>query len=157
MHSLRARLVAALLALFALVGVVVGVVTAVELHAFLLHRLDVQLASSRDRFAGALAGPLAGSRPPSNDRRGGFLGTPGQSVDTLGARIVDGRVTQGGVLDRSGAPEQLSSSEAAALVALPVDGRRPQPAGRLRRLSSGCGASGRRRRPRHRPAAGRTR
>ncbi|HEX5349899.1 MAG TPA: ATP-binding protein [Pseudonocardiaceae bacterium] len=123
MHSLRARLVAALLALLALVGVVVGVVTAVELHAFLLHRLDAQLAGSRDRFAGALAGPLAGSRPPSNDRRGGFLGTPGQSVDTLGARIVDGRVTQGGVLDRSGAPEQLSSSEAAALVALPVDGR----------------------------------
>jgi two-component system OmpR family sensor kinase len=122
MHSLRARLVAALLALLALVGVVVGVVTAVELHAFLLHRLDVQLAGSRDRFAGALAGPLAGSRPPSNDRRGGFLGTPGQSVDTLGARIVHGRVTQGGVLDRSGAPEQLSSSEAAALVALPVDG-----------------------------------
>ena len=123
MHSLRARLVAALLALLALVGVVVGVVTAVELHAFLLHRLDAQLAGSRDRFAGALAGPPAGARPPSNDRRGGFLGTPGQSVDTLGARIVDGRVTQGGVLDRSGAPEQLSSSEAAALVALPVDGR----------------------------------
>jgi two-component system OmpR family sensor kinase len=121
MHSLRARLVAALLALLALAGVVVGVVTAVELHAFLLHRLDAQLAGSRDRFAGALAGPLAG-RPPSNGRRGGFLGAPGQSVDTLGARIADGQVVQGGVLDRSGAPEQLSGSEAAALVALPVDG-----------------------------------
>ncbi|MFZ0872973.1 MAG: ATP-binding protein [Pseudonocardiaceae bacterium] len=122
MHSLRARLVAALLALFALAGVGVGVVTAVALHAFLLHRLDDQLAGSRDRFAGALAGPLAGSRPSVNDRRGGFLGTPGQSVDTLGARIIGDQVTQGGILDRSGVPEQLSASEASALIALPVDG-----------------------------------
>jgi two-component system OmpR family sensor kinase len=120
MHSLRARLVAALLALLALAGIVVGVVTAVALHAFLLHRLDVQLAGSRDRFAGALAGPASGFRPP--DRRGGFLGTPGQAVDTLGARIVDGQVAQGGILNRSGSPETLTSSEAAALAALPVDG-----------------------------------
>jgi two-component system OmpR family sensor kinase len=122
MHSLRARLVAALLALLALAGVLVGVVTAVALHAFLLHRLDVQLAGSRDRFAGALAGPPPGSRLSPNGKRGGFLGTPGQSVDTLGARIVDGRVVEGGVLDRSGALQQLSGSDAAALVALRADG-----------------------------------
>ncbi|MDQ2880529.1 MAG: HAMP domain-containing histidine kinase [Actinomycetota bacterium] len=120
MHSLRARLVAALLALLALAGVVVGVVTAVALHAFLLHRLDAQLYGSRDRFAGALAGQSLGSRPA--DRRGEFLGAPGQSVDTLGARIVDGRVAQGGVVDGSGSPETLTGPEAAALVALPVDG-----------------------------------
>jgi two-component system OmpR family sensor kinase len=121
MHSLRARLVAALLALLALAGVVVGVVTTVALHSFLLHRLDAQLAGSRDRFAGALAGPPPGSRPP-DDRRGGFLRAPGQAVDTLGARIVAGRVVQGGVLDRSGVPQQLSGSDEAALAALPVDG-----------------------------------
>ncbi|MDQ2790845.1 MAG: two-component sensor histidine kinase [Pseudonocardiales bacterium] len=120
MHSLRARLVAGLLALLALAGVVVGVVTAVALHAFLLQRLDGQLAGSRNRFVGALAQPSLGSRPA--DRRGGFLGAPGQSVDTLGARIVDGRVAQGGVLDRNGSPEQLNGSEASALAALPADG-----------------------------------
>ncbi len=122
MHSLRARLVATLLALLALAGVVVGVTTTVALHAFLLHRLDTQLAGSRDRFAGALAGPPPGFRPPAGGRRGEFLGTPGQSVDTLGARIVGGRVVQGGILDRRGAPQQLSGSDEAALAALPVDG-----------------------------------
>lgn len=121
-YSLRARLVAALLALLTLAGVAVGVVTAVALHSFLLHRLDAQLYSSRDRFTGALAGPTPGPRSPPSDRRGGFLGTPGQSVDTLGARIVDGRVAQGGVLDRSGSPKQLTGSDAAALAVLPVDG-----------------------------------
>ncbi|MGH3853491.1 MAG: sensor histidine kinase [Pseudonocardiaceae bacterium] len=121
MHSLRARLVGALLALLALAGVVVGVVTAIALHAFLLHRLDAQLAGSRDRFAGALAEPAPGSLPSPDDRHGGFLGAPGQSVDTLGARIVDGQVVQGGVVDRSGTPRPLSRSDTAALVALPVD------------------------------------
>jgi two-component system, OmpR family, sensor kinase len=122
MHSLQARLVATLLALLALAGVVVGVVTVVALHVFLLHRLDTQLAGSRDRFAGALAGPLSPARPVPNNRRGGFLGVPGQAVDTLGARIIGGRVVEGGVIDRSGAPQQLSGSQEAALVALPVDG-----------------------------------
>jgi len=62
-------------------------------------------------------------QPPSREGRGAqFLLAPGHAVGTLGARIDNGRLTAGGVLDDTGSLQPLPTDQAADLAAVPADG-----------------------------------
>jgi two-component system OmpR family sensor kinase len=119
--SLRTRLLVALLALLAAVSLIIGVVSVVALNSFLLGRLDDQLSAAGVRSQGA-EGPDGGG-DDHHGRSPDFLLAPGQGEGTLGARLVNGQVQQAGVLDRQGHADSLPAEQAAALLALPVDGK----------------------------------
>src|SRR5215472_18030632 len=61
-RTLRARLIAGLLALLAVACAAVGIVTYVSLHGFLLGQLDQQLGQASDRYQACLGHP-----PPPDD------------------------------------------------------------------------------------------
>jgi two-component system OmpR family sensor kinase len=121
--SLRTRLLAALLVLLAAVSLVIGLVSVLALDRFLLGRLDDQLSAAGVRSQGA-DGP---GGPDEEDRHGrrspDFLLAPGQAEGTLGARLVGDQVQEAGVLDPRGQADSLPAEQAAALLALPVDGQ----------------------------------
>lgn len=95
-RSLRFQLVLILLALLLVSFVLVGAVTAIFLHRFLLDRLDQQLAAAGNRFAVA----LEHANDHDTDNGGPFDAVTGQAAGTLGARIVAGRVTSADVVGR---------------------------------------------------------
>jgi two-component system OmpR family sensor kinase len=97
--SLRARLIAGLLALLAMACAVVGGVTYLATQRFLLIQLDNQLRASANVYAAACH-----KRPPPDDEfpsgRGGNAGNhppcgifPGQSTGTLDVSLRGGRLT----------------------------------------------------------------
>jgi two-component system OmpR family sensor kinase len=109
--SLQARLMAGLVALLAAVCLVVGVVTEIALHRFLLGQLDTRLL--------AASGRAASHGPPPPGGLGQSNGFPlGQSAGTLAARISSGQVTDFGVLDGS---STLPSKVASLLLKVPAD------------------------------------
>ncbi|HEX6755714.1 MAG TPA: HAMP domain-containing sensor histidine kinase [Mycobacteriales bacterium] len=121
-RSLRTRLVLALAGLLAAAALVVGLVTEVALHAFLIGQLDSQLAAAGQRSQSA-SGRDGGGHGHGGDRDApGFLLAPGQAAGTLGAVVAGGTVTQGAVLDASGASRALPAGLDPVLAALPVDG-----------------------------------
>lgn len=118
--SLRARLLAALVALVALVCLAIGVTTTLTLRHVLLDRVDSQLVAAGARSRNA------GGNPPGGTGSGTgtgaqFLLAPGQPAGTLGARLVAGRVAAAQVLDQKGGLDQLPAGSAAVLEALPAD------------------------------------
>src|SRR4051812_31444353 len=82
--SLRARLVAVMIALLAILGLIVGGTTEIALHKILYERIDSQLQQS------AGPPPEAGNEPGSIPRGPHFRG--GQGKGTLRAGIADGSV-----------------------------------------------------------------
>ncbi|MDQ1486756.1 MAG: two-component system, OmpR family, sensor kinase, partial [Actinomycetota bacterium] len=138
--SLRGRLVVTLLSSLAVVSVSFGIVTQIAMSRQLTSQLDARLAAASSRSYGALGGPgpdgsPGGSKLPPSDAS--FLTTPGQPVGTLGARIVDGAVTQAdtltsatGTADGSTAtatqaqtrPVAMPAADYPVLTALPPDG-----------------------------------
>ncbi|MGZ4588064.1 MAG: sensor histidine kinase [Mycobacteriaceae bacterium] len=132
--SLRTRLIAGLVCLVALVCLMVGGVTELALQHSLVARVDAQLAAAggRSTTAGGDSHPDGDSVPnekfPDAGTRTGaqFLLAPGQATGTLGARVVNGRLTASGVLDDTGSLQPLSAGESATLTTLttlPADGR----------------------------------
>ncbi|MFD2079083.1 sensor histidine kinase [Actinopolymorpha cephalotaxi] len=122
--TLRTRLVAALTAVSLLVCAVVATVTLLALHTSLTGQLDDQLAAAASRTATAERPPGDAPHRPSDLPAGlRFLGAPGMGVGTLGARLVDGTVTDAGVLDSSGDLLQPSFAARSALTRLPADGQ----------------------------------
>jgi len=119
--SLRTRLLAALLVLLAAISLVIGVVSVLALDRFLLGRLDDQLSAAGVRSQGADPGG-PGDEDHHGRRSPDFLLAPGQGEGTLGARLVGGQVQEAGVLDARGQADSLPAEQAAALLALPVDG-----------------------------------
>jgi two-component system OmpR family sensor kinase len=128
--TLRARLVAALVAVLTAVSLVVGGVTVLALHSFLVHQLDDRLAAASHRSA-TYQGPGNGqgaddaqrgqSGPGLGDNPG--LLAPGQAAGTLAAQIRSGQVAQAGVLDDTGTAVQLTSAVARTrLLSLKADG-----------------------------------
>jgi two-component system OmpR family sensor kinase len=121
--TLRAQLIAALVALVAAACAIIGVVTTQAVYHFQVGQLDSRLddAARRTRTFGA--------RPP--DRLPGaplplgpLTGAPGQGAGTLAARIVNGQVEQAGRLDPSdGTRQELSAAQYPMLTGLPVNGR----------------------------------
>jgi len=116
-RSLRTRLIVVVTALLAAVCLIIGVVSQIALHGFLTHQLDEQLAAASGR-ARAAAGPHPGQEehpPPRNLRF-----PPGQQTGTVTARIVDGTVRFGALLDTSGRPLRLTDAQAGPLTRLRV-------------------------------------
>src|SRR5882757_4210630 len=117
--SLRARLLAGLIGLLAAVCIVVGVVTAIALHKYLINQLDGQLSAAAQRAQGMNrqpSGPL--DQPPDPSR------APGQGVGTVFAHIVSGGIDQSGVIDGTHARgAALSSAVQSILLHIPVDGK----------------------------------
>jgi two-component system OmpR family sensor kinase len=128
--TLRARLAAALVAVLTVVSLVVGGVTVVALHGFLVHQLDTRLVAASHRTATYQDGPGAGQPtgrvggPGTGNGNGnpGLL-APGQAAGTFAAQIHGGAVVQAGVLNESGTPIPLTSTTAKArLLSLAADG-----------------------------------
>ncbi|MEU3374050.1 HAMP domain-containing sensor histidine kinase [Streptomyces sp. NPDC006660] len=115
-RTLRGQLTAGLVVLLALACLAVGVTTALALRGFLRGRLDEQLSASGGRFAASLeheATPDADNRPD----------TRGQADATFGARLLDGHVTQAGIVDNATDRSlPLTAKDRRALAAVAPDG-----------------------------------
>ena len=119
--TLRARLIASILALMAVVLAIIGVVTTLVLRQQLVNHLDGQLAAANDRAV------RFGDRPPPGEggQHGdipGFIHAPGQGAGTLAARIVDGLATRPALLDASGETRIIPAPQAAVLADVAADG-----------------------------------
>ncbi|WP_328697641.1 sensor histidine kinase [Streptomyces sp. NBC_00342] len=115
-RTLRAQLTTGLVTLLALACLAVGITTALALRGFLMGRLDEQLSASGGRFAASLERE---AQPDSDNRPD----TRGQAEYTLGARLLNGTVTQAAVVDDANdRPLQLTPGDRNALARVPVDG-----------------------------------
>jgi two-component system, OmpR family, sensor kinase len=125
--SLRARLIAGLLALLAMACAVVGGATYLATDRFLLIQLDNQLRGSASVYAIAchkhggpppiLGHPPDGDGDPDHPPCGIF---PGQAANTLDASLRNGKLTSQNLVRGQC---DLSHSEQSALAALPADNR----------------------------------
>jgi len=120
--SLRARLLATLVALLAVVCLTIGAITEEAVYRFQVGQLDGQLRAADARTQ------TFGERPPGDpgaphgeDRR--LTGAPGQGAGTLVARVTGGVLAEGGVLDLNGHPVELANEQCTALINLPADHR----------------------------------
>lgn len=124
--SLRARLIALLVALLAGVCLIVGVLTQVALKGFLTDQLDGRLAAASARSTVAFGKPPEHpgrdhAYPPRPGPR--FLLAPGQSAGTLGARVTGGTVDAAAVLDSSGSPRHVPVGQQRELARLSIGGK----------------------------------
>jgi two-component system, OmpR family, sensor kinase len=91
-RTLRARLIAGLVALLFASCAAVGIVTYLRLHGFLMDQLDDQLAAASNRYVMCMSGPPPGGQPPAQndhdsdnqDHHGQYPGNPGLCADTAG-------------------------------------------------------------------------
>jgi two-component system, OmpR family, sensor kinase len=129
--TLRARLVASLVAVLLVVCAVVGSVTVLALRSFLVGQLDDRLGAASDRAATYQDGPEAAPGPGGNSGSQGQHGdglppgllAPGQGAGTFAAQITNGTV-QAGTLDEAGQRLTVdSSSVASTLLKIPADDR----------------------------------
>jgi two-component system OmpR family sensor kinase len=117
--SLRARLIAALVALLAVACVTIGVASEVAVSRIQLGQLDSQLKSAADRTPRDNGpehelGPLPGG--PHGDG-------PGPPPGTLVAHITDGVVMNAWVIGANGSQQELTDGQEAMLAKLPADSR----------------------------------
>jgi two-component system OmpR family sensor kinase len=109
--TLRRRLTISLLALIAFVCLVVGVVSAVSLHGFLLNRLDSQLAAATSRSVGAIERPALPGAGHGAPNPAGFIRIGGQAEGTLGAAVQNGVISQAVVLGSNGEVRALTGPQ----------------------------------------------
>ena len=132
--SLRTRLVAGLLALFAALSLVIGVFSVVSLDRFLMHRLSEQVLLASQRSSNCYSDPTSCQRPgsghspggaPDGDDHGGpgILDAPGQPIGTLGAEIKNGTLNAGFVAGQGDSAPTVTTEATNTLLAVPVDGR----------------------------------
>jgi two-component system OmpR family sensor kinase len=114
--SLRRRLLAGILALFALAFVIIGAVSTVAMRQVLVHQVDGQLTQTFRRAGGF---PPPGGPPFGGGRAPNFLGQP---PGTVNATIRNGQLTAN-VLDPDSSNSQraLTDEQRAALSSVPVD------------------------------------
>ncbi|MET9907856.1 HAMP domain-containing sensor histidine kinase [Streptomyces sp. NPDC006476] len=119
-RTLRARLTVGLVVLLAVSCAAVGVAAVFELNGFLISRLDQQLTEAGNRFAVSLEHKVL-----PDDHDGDEHGdTRRQSTGTLGARLVDGTVTDAAVVRSEGIQHvPLSAQDKKRLAGIPADGR----------------------------------
>ncbi|HEY0699250.1 MAG TPA: two-component sensor histidine kinase, partial [Micromonospora sp.] len=117
--SLRARLVATVSVLLAVVCLTVGATTEFALHRVLYHQIDERLAAS----AGRRPPPATEYRPAPQPADTPPEFTRGQQVGTLLALVVDGELRSGAVLDESADVRELGDEVAPTLAEVPTDGR----------------------------------
>ena len=122
-RTLRARLIAGLLALLAVACAAVGIVTYVSLHGYLLGQLDQQLVQASHRYQACLS-----HRPPPDDES--HPGTPRpdspydcaqqQQAQTFSAQVKQGVLTDNYV---SYGTCTLSPADKAVLTSVPAGGQ----------------------------------
>jgi two-component system OmpR family sensor kinase len=123
--TLRARLIAALVAVLTVVCLVIGTVTVVALRGFLVGQLDDQLTAASQRAfnyqgTGTPGGPGGG---PDGGGNPGLLAR-GQAAGTFSALISSGAVQLAGTLDESGRSVPVSSAAAdQAVLKIKADGK----------------------------------
>ncbi|WP_344490464.1 HAMP domain-containing sensor histidine kinase [Nonomuraea monospora] len=110
--SLETKLVVSSIALLAVVSTVIATVTTLFFNAFLTDRLDLQVYSAAHRSA-RTAGP---SNPPPEAREVTFLLTPGQAMETFGARVRLGVIQRAAVLTDPGTVQDVPAPPAVATV-----------------------------------------
>lgn len=123
--SLRKRLLAGILGLFAVVCLLIGVTSTLAMRQYLIHQLDTQLASASQRAS------FGGGTPPRHDPGQAGAGAdqifaPGQSVGTVRGTVAqDGTVDLRVVTFASGRYpyEQLTADEVTAIPDVPADGK----------------------------------
>ncbi|HXE46010.1 MAG TPA: HAMP domain-containing sensor histidine kinase [Conexibacter sp.] len=132
MHSLRARLVAGLLALAAIGLLVLGGITYAEQRSFLLDRIDQQLRAATPPISAALDGRMFPGRPFGGLGRGGPgfglpAGTYGERRDSTGT-VVDSTIVRG--------YRDTTTTAPALPASLPLDAYRTVAGGRYRVLAT---------------------
>ena len=115
-RTLRTKLTALLFIMVLLACAAVGVVTNIVIHNFLNSRLDHDLALAGSRYAVSLE---HNDHDSDNDPE---TATVGQSVGTLGARLLNGQLTAVGVVSDSETPVVVSAEDRAHIVALAASG-----------------------------------
>jgi two-component system, OmpR family, sensor kinase len=126
--TLRSRLVLAVVALLAVLGVVIGLVSVLFLQNYLIGRLDDQLTSAGNRSQAVAIQAIGHGSPSPEQLANGIIGATGQVPGTFVGVIVDGNVVAQTYLGVSSAganiaPQTTSSQSKTELVALPVDGQ----------------------------------
>jgi two-component system, OmpR family, sensor kinase len=121
--TLRARLIAALVALLAVVSAVIGIVSVTTLQHQVLSQLDRQVLAASTRTGNAAGGGPNHGPPADLDPRDLFR-VLGQSAGTLTVLITDEKILGAGII-RGGEqkPTPLARSDAPLLLAIPVDQR----------------------------------
>ncbi|MEU2717468.1 HAMP domain-containing sensor histidine kinase [Streptomyces sp. NPDC007205] len=124
LRTLRARLTFGLVVLLAVSCAAVGLAAVVELNGFLTQRLDEQLTQVGTRFPESLE---RGGRPPDDHDGDEHGDTRRMATGTFGARLLNGTVTNKGLI-RVGDPSadlsvDLTAQDSARLARLPADGR----------------------------------
>ncbi|MDP9094218.1 MAG: HAMP domain-containing histidine kinase [Actinomycetota bacterium] len=107
--TLRGRLLAVLLACLLFSCSAVAAATTLALRRFLLDRLDQQLGAAGDRYAVSLE--HAGDGDPDD---AAFQSVIGQPAGTLGARVLNGKVTALAVVGSSSPPGSAQTRAAIA-------------------------------------------
>lgn len=113
-RTLRAQLTVRMVAILLVACAVLGVTTELFLRSFLLNRLDQQLVAAGGRYSLSLEHPaLPADRPAEGT-------VPGQSVGTLGVRLLRGAVAQAAVITDDGTNKavHLTAGDTATLRAL---------------------------------------
>ena len=125
--TLRNRLILSVLALIALVGLIIGVVSSLALNGFLLSRLDAQLQTATSRSLSSIDGPRPGESGSTSGSNGldradpaRIVGGPGQAPGTLGAFALGGVVSRAAIVDSAGVVQSLSTDQLQALTQLDV-------------------------------------
>ncbi|GGU95663.1 sensor histidine kinase [Streptomyces filipinensis] len=123
-RTLRARLTAGLVVLLAVSCAAVGLAAVVELNGFLTQRLDEQLAQVGTRFPESLE---HNGRLPDDHDGDEHGDTRRMATGTFGARLLNGRVTNKGLI-RGGDPSAdlgvgLTARDSERLARVPADGR----------------------------------
>ncbi|MEV6839113.1 HAMP domain-containing sensor histidine kinase [Streptomyces sp. NPDC051133] len=123
-RTLRARLTVGLVVLLAVSCAAVGLAAVLELNGFLTQRLDEQLAQVGTRFPESLEHNGRLPDDHDGDERGD---TRRMATGTFGARLLDGTVTNKGLI-RSGDPSAdlavtLTAQDARRLAEVQADGR----------------------------------
>ncbi len=137
--TLRARLIAGLLAIFTLASLGVGVITTVALSGFLLNRLDQQVATAGQILTESIEHPQGpepgqGQNAGANPCAAGSQNTGiarGQAPGTFAARLAHGRLSYACVVtggaDRPGrlTAVRITHADFVMLARLPADDRPP--------------------------------
>jgi two-component system, OmpR family, sensor kinase len=122
-RTLRARLVAAMLAVLTVASLTVGVVVIVSLQRALYNQIDAQLNAAAGREQQVPPpGPQQQSPTGCQYPRGPWDFSPGQAIGTLNARICDGEVTSADLLVERGQTEPDLTPYHQIFLNVPVDG-----------------------------------
>jgi two-component system OmpR family sensor kinase len=119
---LRTQLVALLVAMLAVAFLTTALITTLQLHGFLLDRLDQQLRAAGVRFSVSL------EHPSDDDTDDGQLAAvTGQAAGTLGARVEAGTLTAAAVVGREGGADATRpDARATAILAQVRPNNRPR-------------------------------